>query len=169
MLVRVLLIILATTGAAFSQSYGEWVIKTNRDEFTDGLNVYMATESKETVACHGSSSQASSLTLIMGCGDNRTAVGVASEQCNLTSGSGDSLDIKYRVDKLPAKTQKFYKKGGGLALQPGGQSIFFIKQLIGQDKVIMRVVAGDGGNETVTFSLNGLDEKVAKLRKACNW
>ena len=29
MLIRVLLIVFATTGTAFSQSYGEWVIKTD--------------------------------------------------------------------------------------------------------------------------------------------
>ncbi len=168
MLIRVLFIVLATTGAAFSQSYGSWGIDTSRDDFTDNLNVVIGTASKEEMSCTRSDSRAEPIILVMGCGGNRTVVGMAFQHCPdfPPNSSNIPINIKYRVDKLPAKTQSFYAKGKTVGINPGGQSIFFIKQLIGHDKLIMRIAEG---SETITFSLNGLDEKVAKLRKACNW
>lgn len=171
MLIRVLLIVLATTGAAFSQGYGNWSIGSERDKFTDNLDIYLTTQSKEKISCGRSSSRASIVDLDLVCTDNKTLVAVTAQHCGffVSRNSDDYVNMKYRVDKLPAKTKRLYGIGEALAFFPGGQSISFIKDLIGHDEVIMQLIADDKSSEIATFSLNGLEAKVAKLRKACNW
>ncbi len=174
MLVRVLLILLATTGAAFSQShfYGEWIMDSETDAFTDNLNIIMLTESKEYVSCGNPSSSASPLALIVKCNNNETYLYVASTRCFFTSGEYDTHgDIKYRVDKFPAKTRGFdvSNDNEALGLWENDKSIPFIKELIGNNKVIMEVTPYSESSEIVTFSLKGFDAKIKKVRQACNW
>ncbi len=166
MLIRVLLIVLATTGAAFSQGYGKWIIQTEQDELTDGFNVYTKTESKDKVSCGWGSWLSFPAELLVRCQENKTAVYLKTVNCRLTSG-----DVKYRVDKLSARTKRFTESTDdrALGLWSGGQSIPFLKQLIDHDKLVMRITPYRESSETITFSLKGFSSKIVNVRRACHW
>lgn len=92
--------------------------------------------------------------------------------CHMTSGAYSSYgDIDYRVD-----TEKAKKVSGtastdnkALGLWGGGKSIPVIKQMIGKDKIVVRMTPYSESPFTATFNIAGLAEAVKPLREECRW
>jgi len=90
----------------------------------------------------------------------------------MTSGAYSSYgDIDYRVD-----TEKAKKVSGSastdnkaLGLWGGGKSIPVIKQMIGKEKIVVRMTPYSESPFTATFNIAGLAEAVKPLREECRW
>ena len=92
------------------------------------------------------------------------------EPHGLESGS-DYEFVRYRLDKEQAKgmQMRLQKTRRALDLQPSEQSMPFIKEMFGHDKMLLEIDRSGRGLTTLEFSINGLEEAIKPLRKACKW
>ena len=149
-----------------------WDIESETSLLTDEKNVYITTESNESLACSRNQSKA---TLQISCRENVTFLVLVTD-CHLTSSEYNSYgEITYRIDSMPARTKDFTKSTNNkaLGLWEGWASLPLIRELVGSysspKKLVMRFTPYGESSETITFNIRGLKEKIRPLAQACNW
>jgi len=84
---------------------------------------------------------------------------------------GDYEFVRYRLDKEQAKRMrmKLPKSQETIGIGSSEKSIPFIKEMFGHDKMLVEIDRTERGLTTLEFSINGLEEAIKPLRKACKW
>jgi type VI secretion system protein VasI len=150
-------------------SKGSWNASTESSKMTDETSVFLSVKSDETINCGWN--KGDKISLQLRCKENSTDL-LFITNCHMTSGSYSSYgDIEYRVD-----SEKSRKVDGtastdnrALGLWGGGKSIPVIKQMIGRQKIVVRMTPYSESPFTATFDISGLEESIKPLRKECGW
>ncbi len=150
-------------------SKGAWITSTETSKLTDQKSVFLSVQSDEVIDCGWNNG--SKISLHLRCQENSTDVFFVTD-CHMASGSYSSYgDIEYRVDSEKAKkvngTASTDNKA--LGLWGGGKSIPVIKQMIGKEKIVVRMTPYSESPFTATFNIAGLDEAIKPLRNECRW
>ncbi|WP_312619033.1 type VI secretion system-associated protein TagO [Agrobacterium pusense] len=148
---------------------GQWQVSTETSKMTDQKSVFLSVESEEVIDCGWN--KGAKISMHLRCQEDSTDLFFVTD-CHMTSGAYSSYgDIDYRVD-----TEKAKKVSGSastdnkaLGLWGGGKSIPVIKQMIGKEKIVVRMTPYSESPFTATFNIAGLAEAVKPLREECRW
>ena len=90
---------------------------------------------------------------------------------DLLNSDGDYEFVRYRLDKEQAKEMemKLGKSQRTVGIASSEESILFIKEMFGHDKMLVEINRYGLGSTTLEFSINGLEAAIKPLRKACKW
>ena len=90
---------------------------------------------------------------------------------DLLASHGDVGFVRYRLDKEQAKTieMDLGETERVIGFWSKEQSIPFIKEMFGHDKMLVELKRYNGTKETLEFSINGLQEAIKPVRQECNW
>lgn len=79
--------------------------------------------------------------------------------------------VTYRLDKEKAKTKRMdvTSDNKALGLWSNSETIPFIKEMFGHDKIIVQITPYQETPATMEFTIKGLEEAIKPLRKACGW
>ena len=136
---------------------------------TDDTNVFMFLDSNEPVNCGGNNGNP--VSLVVRCMENTTSV-YFSTGCHMTSSRYNSYgDVTYRLDEQKAKTKGFQDSTNNksLGLWRGGSAIPFIKQMLNNKKVLVRMTPYGENAITANFDITGSETEIEPLREACGW
>ena len=139
----------------------KWDARKETSAMTDKTNVFLSLESNEVINCGWN--RGAKIALLLRCTDGTTAA-IFQTGCHMASS-------EYRVDAEKARTVSGTESTNNrtLGLWSGGQSIPFIKQLIGKSKLTARMTPYGENPFTATFDIAGLEEAIKPLRKECQW
>lgn len=107
-------------------------------------------------------------TIVMMCREGTTSFSINFRDYRVfTSDGGDK--VTYRIDDRPAVTHRFQVSHTNDSLSLGKGTVPFIKSLLGAKKLTVRISPYGQHDITNEFRLDGLDEKIVGLRRACRW
>ena len=123
----------------------------------------------ESVQC-ASFGEPSRIHMTLRCKENTTALMIGGN-CHLASGFQGYGKVTYRLGDKKAKSKNFEVStdNEALGLWDGGSAIPMIKEMLGQEKMIVRFTPFSMSPVEVEFDISGIDNAVADIRKSCNW
>ncbi|WP_157966243.1 type VI secretion system-associated protein TagO [Oceanibium sediminis] len=150
------------------ESVGKWKMTIDSSELTDDRNVFLVLFSEDLV--RGRFGESGYARLLIWCRENTTAVIFGFNDQFMASAQGYGT-VEYRVDKQQMRTVRMQESTDNtvLGLWSGGQSIPFIKELLGHETLIVRATPFNESSVTVKFDISGLDNAITELRETCSW
>ncbi len=148
---------------------GDWVVSVETSAMTDETNVYLRLESEQPVYCSWSSGNP--VTLLLRCRENTTSA-IFSTGCHMTSSRYNNYgDVTYRLDDEAPRVKGFTESTNNrsLGLWRGGQAIPFIREMLDNEQLLVRMMPYGESAFEVSFNISGLDEAIQPLRDACGW
>lgn len=142
----------------------EWRVTESRSKIDDTPSVFMSLDAIEKIAARYGTQRPS---MHIRCNENTTAIYFAVEDFFME----DEATVIYRLDEAEAKTVKMPVATNRTAfgLWRGNTAIPFVKGLFSKKRMVVRVTPRNSGARTFEFALGPLEEKIAPLRKACQW
>jgi len=79
--------------------------------------------------------------------------------------------VEYRLDTAPmaSKTFRASTSNETLGLWSGRSAIPFVKQMLGRDRMIVRITPYNESPVMMEFTIAGLQKDIATLRETCKW
>jgi len=150
------------------ETTSSWAVRSETSEFKDTTDVFVSTDSDDTVPCGYSGPR--KVSMMVRCMENTTSVYFSSE-CHVASGFSGYGNVEYRVNDKKAVKKGFQAStdNSALGLWSGRSSIPFIKSLLGGKRLLIRFTPFNESPVTASFDISGIDTAVQSLRKACNW
>lgn len=142
-----------------------WTVSRSSSPVDDSSTVVLRQRADEEVrARYGQTYRPS---LLIRCMENSTGLYI-NYGFFLTTGS---MTVTTRVDKEDARKARWNVSTDyeAVGLWRGGQAIPFIKSLLGKDRLFVRVQPHGESYVDVTFSLDGLDDRIHSVAKTCRW
>jgi type VI secretion system protein VasI len=151
----------ALTGA------GDWLVRTETSKIDDSTNVFLSLVSEDHTSCRFKPNAHS---IHIACRENTTSLWIGFGECFMSSVQGKGR-VTYRLDTDSAKNRNFRESNNNMALGlwDGGQSIPFIKEMLGHEKMFVRATPFSDSAVSAEYKISGLDEAIEPLREACNW
>ncbi|MBU2983516.1 type VI secretion protein [Lentibacter algarum] len=151
-----------------TKGIGSWSVVKSESGFDDSSRVVLRQTSTNTIS--GRFGGTANPSLLVRCQENTTSL-------FLVAGGHFLSDIQsygrvdYRVDdrKAGRKSMKTSTDNQALGLWGGGQSIPFIKEIMSGKQLLVRLTPYNESPLEFSFEIDGLDEAIEPLRKACNW
>lgn len=144
---------------------GKWNIETSKSAMDDSQEVIL-TLTTNTVS-RGTFGKKVQPSVYIRCRENKTDLYIAYNDM-IGNSFGESVLVKYRIDKLAPKEEAWSKSTSGqAAFSPN--PINFIKDLIKHSTLLVRVPRISGPYFEHSFQIKGLEEAIRPVRKACNW
>lgn len=145
-----------------------WRVRISQSKIDDSKIVVMITDANETVSARFNRNAKPSL--ILRCLENATSAYINFDGLHMADIQSYGR-VTFRVDKQKAFTRStdVSTDNSALGFWSGGSAIPFIKGLFGGSTLIVQ--ATPFSESAVTFSMNieGLEDAIQPLRKACNW
>ena len=152
----------------------KWHFFTSRDEWDDSVwysNVLVTDEPIDTKESDSRYGQ-----IIITCINSSMEVFLSAKKYStgtqdLLKSHGDYEFVRYRIDKEQAKTieMKLIDTRRALYIGSSEESIPFIKEMFGHDKMLVQIQDYEGKPLTMRFSINGLQEAIKPVRQECKW
>lgn len=148
---------------------GKWTLEVVKSKMKDTTDAFADLVSQESVQC-ASFGEASPLQLTLRCMENTTAITVGGN-CHLASGFQGYGKVTYRIGDHEAQSKNFQASTDNqvLGLWSGSAAIPMIKEMLGEEKMLVRFTPFSMSPVEVEFDITGIDEAVADIRKSCNW
>ena len=146
----------------------KWTKRVETSQMADETDVFLTLLSDDRVA--GRFGNDGSGVLYIRCMENTTALQFRVGDHFLADIQGYGR-VEYRLDDRPMQSKNFRESTSNetLGLWNGGQSIPFMKSMLGHDRMIVRITPFNESPKTMTFSIAGLDTEIEQLRKTCGW
>ena len=146
----------------------KWSKDIRENQMTDDRDVFLTLKSEDTVV--GRFSGAGYGRLYLRCMENTTAVQFAVGDHFLADVQGYGR-VEYRLDDAPMRKRNFTEStdNSTLGLWNGGRAIPFIKEMLGHDKMIVRITPFNESPKVMTFAISGIDTEITDLRATCGW
>ncbi|NTB96921.1 hypothetical protein G6M84_10370 [Agrobacterium tumefaciens] len=157
------------TPSSLSSMSTNWEAEEETSKLSDKKSVFLNTRSVEDINCGWN--KGAKIWLSLRCHENTTAV-IFRTGCHMTSSEYNSYgDIQYRVDAEKSKTLSATEStdNRALGLWSGGKAIPFIKEMIGKEKLVVKMTPYGENPFTATFNIGDLDTVLGPLRKECGW
>lgn len=152
-----------------TKTTGNWVLSVNKSAMEDTTDAIADISAGENVQC-ASFGEASPIHLTLRCMENTTAMMIGGN-CHLASGFQGYGKVTYRLGDSKAKSRNFEVSTDNtvLGLWNGGSAIPMIKEMLGNEKMIVRFTPFSMSPVEVEFDISGIDNAVADIRKSCAW
>lgn len=149
-------------------SHGEWILQEEVSKLTDEKNVALRLPSIDAVDCQWNAGKKAFLLLL--CRDKTTSL-VVNTGCHMTSNHGGYGEVDLRIGKQKATVVSMDAStdNKSLGVWTGGRSIPIIKQMFGEETLVMRMTPYGENPILIEFNIAGLEAAADPLRKACNW
>lgn len=157
------------TQSPLGSSSTNWEAQEETSKLSDKKSVFLNARSEEEINCGWN--KGAKIWLSLRCHENTTAV-IFRTGCHMTSSEYNSYgDIQYRVDAEKSKNLSATEStdNRALGLWNGGKAIPLIKELIGGEKLVVKMTPYGENPFTATFNISGLDNVLGPLRKECGW
>ena len=147
---------------------GSWVVDITQSEFEDTTDVFLSLDANSLVQCRRHSPPAQ-FTLVVRCKENTTSIFFAGD-CHFAEHDGLNRG-DYRVDSEPSRKTHMLPSNGKAAIGHwrGTRSTPIIENLLGGDRLLIRVAPFGMSPITAEFDITGLDEAIKPLRASCGW
>jgi type VI secretion system protein VasI len=146
----------------------DWSVRVDTSALDDTKTVVLTLNSKnQFLSQYG---QLERGTLIIRCMENRTSL-YTIWGGHFMSDNGNSGRVEYRVDAKKASRVSMWEStdNKALGLWTGGQSIPFIRRLLGAEQLYIRATPFSDSSVEMSFNVTGLEKEIEPLREACNW
>ena len=152
----------------------QWNFFTHHDEWNDSVNYGVNLLSDNQIDKGMNDNKYGLFTIVC----LEPSMVVALSATDLSTYTDDLLEshgeygfVRYRLDKGQAKKMKMKlgKSQRTIGIGSSEQAISFIKEMFRHDKMLLEIDRSGRGLTTLEFSINGLEEAIKPLRKACNW
>ncbi len=159
-------VIATTLTLATTTTANAWQVYNNTDSFTGKKEASVYTDSVEGLSCSWSNKKA---TLVINCTDNKTEVYISTD-CYLSDSDYDYDygEVAYKIDDGSIRTSGFTASISNKALF-APSPIPLTRSLFDHDKITMRFRPYGENQETITFNIKGLKQRIKPLQQACNW
>lgn len=150
------------------EAKGDWIANVTVSPLDDTETVVLTLQSDDNIrGTYGNSGPAD---LLIRCKENTTSVYLVFNDHFMSDLQGRGR-VDYRVDqqKPSRKNMDVSTDNKALGLWSGGTSIPWIKELMNGEKLYVRATPFSESPVEANFTIKGLDETIAPLRKACNW
>ncbi len=149
---------------------GKWNVSVDRSRMTDQTNVFVRLSSNDKVRHQYTHQGNGYAELWLRCMENTTAILVTMDGEFLTDNQSYGR-VEYRVgeSKMASVRMNASTDNKALGLWSGRSAIPFIKKLLGQDKLLLRITPYNESSQTMAFDISGVDTAVDGLRKECGW
>lgn len=160
--------IFGSTATLSVPSVSKWKKEIRENPMTDERDVFLTLRSEETLP--GRFGGMGHGRLFLRCMENTTAIQFAVGDHFLADIQGYGR-VEYRLDDQPMSTRKFTEStdNSTLGLWSGGKAIPFIKNMLGHDRMIVRITPYNESPKMMTFIISGLDKEITDLRNTCGW
>ena len=150
------------------EDVGKWTVLTDKSKIDDSNRVMLILNADEPVP--GRFSRQVTPSLIIRCMENVTSVYLEFDGLFMSDNQGYGR-VTFRVNKNPAfeKEMSASTNNKALGLWSGGSSIPFIKQLLDGETLVVRATPYNESARTMEFSIKGISNAVAPVRKECKW
>jgi type VI secretion system protein VasI len=145
-----------------------WRLHQERSKIDDSQNVYItATATNQLVGRFG---RRGSAEFVIRCNEGKT-VAYFTFANHFMSDIQNYGRVVTRIDKRPARTitTRASTDHSALGLWSNGAAIPFIKMLFGGRALFARAIPFNGSAVDAEFQIEGLEEAISPLRKACRW
>ncbi|WP_415843669.1 type VI secretion system-associated protein TagO [Vreelandella rituensis] len=143
-----------------------WVVQKEASPIDDSQIVVMGVSSTDQIK--DTLGRPARATLKLQCVENRTGFFVefgGHYMSDLIDGS-----MTLRVDDKQAFTRSMHQSTDHSSLgQMGGNAIATIRKMLGGDLLTARATPVNSDPVTVQFAIDGIEDEIKPLRKACNW
>lgn len=152
------------------KTYSNWGVDIDKSAFEDTTDVTLLSSSNEIVQGRFSLGGGDNIGLVIRCSENTTALYFHFPNQHMADIQGYGR-VDYRIDKKKASRLNMSDStdSKALGLWRGGKSIPFIKKLFGAKNLLIRYTPYSESPNEVNFNINGLEDVIEPLRKACNW
>lgn len=146
----------------------DWSVRVDTSALDDSKTVVLTLSSKDQfLSQYG---QLKRGTLIIRCMENTTSLYTVWGG-HFMSDNRNSGRVDYRVDAKKASRVSMREStdNKALGLWSGGQSIPFIKKLLGAEQLYIRATPFSESAVEMSFNVTGLERAIEPLRDACGW
>lgn len=149
-------------------SQSDWSVRVDKSALDDSKTVVLTLTSKDQF--WNQYGQLKRGTLIIRCMENTTSLYTVWGD-HFMSDNGNSGRVDYRVDAKKASRVSMREStdNKALGLWSGGQSIPFIKKLLGAEQLYIRATPFSESAVEMAFNVTGLEKAIEPLREACGW
>lgn len=143
----------------------QWRSWTSRSQMMDFTNHYLSVAPE--VPIRDRFGRELAVRLWVRCMEDTTSIFIeADEYLGL-----EDTSVQWRIDEQAAfrRTAYISTDNQALGLWRGGESIPFIRSLLGADYLTVRYTPYGEDARTARFHIEGLDSRIASLRRACSW
>ncbi len=148
--------------ATLQEKEASWFVSQYTSKLDDSPNVFMSMDAKEPLI--DGSGQIHRPSLCIRCSENKTHIYVI---WDMPLGRRDVL-VTERLDaQKPSSKEWEISSDQKACFRPA--AIDFIKSLIRHNKLLLQIIPENETAYTAEFSLAGLQNAIAPLRKACRW
>ena len=151
-----------------AQTLSKWRKEIRENPMTDERDVFLSLESEDTIS--GRFSASGHGRIYLRCMENTTAIQFAVGDHFLADIQGYGR-VEYRLDDSPMRKRNFTEStdNSTLGLWNGSRAIPFIKEMLGHERMIVRITPFNESPRMMTFSIAGLDADIGDLRDTCGW
>lgn len=148
----------------------EWVMKTETSRLVDQVDVYLTTDSRDVAPIDYGEPQRGRFQIRCRANVTTATFWIGG---NYLSDYGVYGEVIYRIDNRAAQTMRGEVTADGehIGLLSGATAIPFVKALFGAENLLISVRPVNQNDTPVEleFTIAGLEEAVAELRRACSW
>jgi type VI secretion system protein VasI len=146
----------------------KWQLSTTKSKIDDSATATLALESDDDFA--GKFGGREKATMVIRCQEHATSLYLIIGDHFLADIQGYD-EVTYRIDEKKAATKTFGVSTDhkALGLWSGGSSIPFVKQMLGRERLVVRVTPYNESAITATFDISGAEEAVKPVREICKW
>lgn len=141
---------------------GKWNVTIDRSPIDDSQQVILTLDAETTVQGNFNSYTP---TLVLRCSENKTEAYIV---WGIYLGVGKTR-VLTRLDQDRARTRNWSLSTDNKATFAPGNNVYFIKKLMKHRKLLVQTVPYGANPVMTTFQLDGLNEAIKPLRKACHW
>lgn len=152
------------SGQAEAAPAGKWKVEQRASGIGGGADVYMVVRAVEKIA--GEKGEVRPV-LVMRCEDNSTAV--IFNFARFIEQSRAEAALRIDDGAVMAVSLKMSASGKAFGFWQGDEAIPFIKRLFGGKRLLVQVTPFGARPVLAEFPVEGLDNAVTPLRKACGW
>ncbi|MBF9034561.1 hypothetical protein HKCCE2091_09940 [Rhodobacterales bacterium HKCCE2091] len=147
---------------------GAWEIATSVSPFDDSTTVVLRLESEDEVEDRFGFPLRP--VLMLRCQENTTSFYIMAAG-HFLSDTGGRGRVDYRIDSRPRGvwSLRAANSNQALGLWTGDQAIPVIRDLMGGDRLAVRLTPYNASALQFDFPISGLDAAIAPLREACGW
>lgn len=150
-----------------TERVGNWNVTTETSKIDDSTNVFMRLVSENTFSDRYGNQRAGDIYIV--CREHRTDLYIILGGMFLAD-SGGFGQVTVRIDRNKARVLYFSASTDHQALGLWrGAGVGFIKQMMNGKRVLFEVTPFNESAVTVEFEIDGLDNAIKPLRKACGW
>lgn len=144
----------------------DWSIREDVSRMTDDRNVFVSVRAGEPIRCGYKDERA---VLLLRCLENTTAVTLVTN-CFMADIQGYG-QVEYRVDDRPMARRNFQESTDNMALGlwSYGKARPFIDDLVGGERIVLRVTPFNDSPKEIEFAIGGTSQAIEPLRETCGW